>query len=286
MVPKKLQLLKRIENYQYNNNANIQDLADGTFKTTGNVTYALASHTFRDLKVFLVDSDSYKRGVIVPKKIDQKIAEKLDGVKNASTLFTFDIWKNVAFIPCFDRIISLADVLTLRDFKPLEQRHVTILIIEGISSLHEKRLQRGSFSEQDILLVCRGDQISFQIAGLENCACFNEKEPRNFLEMRSFRHILLLIGGPNAADEFGLISSLINTLSERQVLGSTEISRAREKVDAEYEKQKAKYEEKAKHEDSLSWSKDIFRKELAVYFPTAEALVTAVGGAYSQEKIV
>ncbi|RAR15461.1 hypothetical protein DDE83_001102 [Stemphylium lycopersici] len=238
MVPKKLQLPKRIENYQYNNNANIQDLADGTFKTTGNVTYALASHTFRDLKVFLVDSDSYKSGVIVPKKIDQKIAEKLDGVKSASTLFTFDIWKNVAFIPCFDRIISLADVLTLRDFKPLEQRHVTILvndIIEGISSLHENRLQRGSFSEQDILLVCRGDQISFQI--------------------------------------------------ERQVLGSAEISRVREKVGAEYEKQKAKYEEKAKHEDNPSWSKDIFRKELAVYFPTAEAVVTAVGGAYSQEKI-
>lgn len=123
-------------------------------------------------------------------------------------------------------------------------------------------------------------------AGLENCECMNGNEPRDSREMESFKSILLRIGGPNAADGFGLISSLIITLSKRQVLSRTEISRVREKVDAEYEKQKAKYEEKAKHEDNPSWSKDIFRKELAVYFPTAEALVTAVGGAYSQEKVV
>ena len=145
MVLKKLQLPKRIENYQYNKDANIQDLADGVFKTTGNVTYAFTNHTFRNLKVFLVDSDRYEYGKIVPKRIDQKIAEKLDGVKNASTLFTFDVWKNVAFIPCFDRIISLADVLTLRDSMPLEQRHVTILVndVSDLSSpLLAARTQR------------------------------------------------------------------------------------------------------------------------------------------------
>jgi hypothetical protein len=136
MVLKRLMLGERIANYQYNKDANIQDLADGTFKMIGNVMYAVVSHTFRDPKVFLVDSDSYKGGEIVPKKIDQKIAERLDGVKNASTLFTFDIWKNVAFIPCFDRIISLADVLTLRKIRPLGQQHVTILVndVSGLLS--------------------------------------------------------------------------------------------------------------------------------------------------------
>ena len=163
------------------------------------------------------------------------------------------------------------------------------------------------FSVKDILLVRRQDLFYFQIgknlkavrkatltveAGLEDCKCLEENEPTDGLELQSFREILELVGGPKQADRFDLISDLITALSNSQVLGSIEMTAVRERVEREDEKQKAKQEElkakhgepKEKHEMFPTWSKDIHRMELEIYFHAVRVLGTTVGGTFAKTK--
>lgn len=160
---------------------------------------------------------------------------------------------------------------------------------------------------KDILLVRRQNLLYFQIgkavrtmrkalltisAGLEDCTCFEGIEPTDRQELQSFRNILQLVDGRNKAHRSDLISALLSTLSNSQVLGSKELEAAYEKVRAKDDKLKAEYQKsredhekrRAEHERLPPYHKDIVRTELDVYIDAVRVLGTTFGGTIGQNQ--
>lgn len=136
-------------------------------------------------------------------------------------------------------------------------------------------------------------------AGLEDCTCFEGIEPTDGQELQSFRNILQLVDGRNKADRSDLISALLSTLSNSQVLGSKELAAAYEEVRAKDDKLRAEYKKwredhekrredhekrRAEHERLPPYNKDIVRMELDVYIDAVRVLGTTFGGTISQNQ--
>ncbi|KAB2100058.1 hypothetical protein AG0111_0g11676 [Alternaria gaisen] len=297
MLPRSFRLPGEVEKHKSSTTAHIGDLTKIIYQRNGSVTYAIVPQTFQRAKYVLVDSFAVNNipKSMSPKKIRQNVAERLAQLGPVSNLFTLDIWKNAAFIPYPRELASLQDILGIRDSWPFEERHVQILvddILAGISSLHKVNLQKSLFSVKDILLVRRQNLLYFQIAGLEDCTCFEGIEPTDRQELQSFRNILQLVDGRNKAHRSDLISALLSTLSNSQVLGSKELEAAYEKVRAKDDKLKAEYQKsredhekrRAEHESLPSYHKDIVRTELDVYIDAVRVLGTTFGGTISQNQ--
>ncbi|KNG52874.1 hypothetical protein DDE82_009007 [Stemphylium lycopersici] len=107
----------------------------------------------------------------------------------------------------------------------------------GLQSLHEVGLQRGSFSEQDILLVDRQYTYSFQIgktsadlskapltveAGLEKCEKARVDGPMNKDDLQSLAKILSLLKEHIQRQPPHLINTPRSSLQNWEDIGSIE----------------------------------------------------------------
>ena len=131
MALKSFRLPAKVGDYKFSTPADIGDLKKGLYETHGDVSYVMLPQINQQVKYVLVDRilvDNPRN--IHPKKIEKEIAQRLADLGPISTLFTLDIWKNVAFIPHFTNIVSLQDILGVQDTWPFETKHIKILVAD------------------------------------------------------------------------------------------------------------------------------------------------------------
>ncbi|KAI0570418.1 hypothetical protein Alg130_11239 [Pyrenophora tritici-repentis] len=123
-----LRLVEKVKAEKSNAPADI--VTDGLFRKFGGVTCAI--HPIDGcIKYVLVGSvDVNNPKTLSPKKIDKQVAMRLDKLNSVSTLFTLEIWSDVAFIRYFTDIASLQDILGVRDSWQIKARHVHVLVAD------------------------------------------------------------------------------------------------------------------------------------------------------------
>ncbi|KAF1952095.1 hypothetical protein CC80DRAFT_552847 [Byssothecium circinans] len=227
-----------------------RDYNPGLYRTIGNVTFSILPRRKKPrLSKFVLE-----------KSIAAIVAQRLADLGPVHALFTFELCADTTFIPHFTDAASLEEILEVRASWPFDPEHTQILgadILAGISSLHDVGLQRNRFDVADILLVCRENMYSFQIAGLENCTCTSGYEPTNLEELVSLVHILKYVDERIEPSGYPMIQGFVRFLEASKTLDSTSIKAASRFLPAEISE---------------------LRRELEIYLHAVRIFGTALGG--------
>jgi hypothetical protein len=135
MPPRVLVLPSEVGNHKLRTPASIGDLREALYITNGIVVYAIVPQKYQRAKHVLIDSVTNN-----PKIIDQEIARRLAKLGPVSTLFSLDVWQNAVFIPYVRDMVSLADILAIRESWSFKQEHVNILVDDVSAFCHFARI--------------------------------------------------------------------------------------------------------------------------------------------------
>ena len=118
-----MKLPSEVANDKLQTPAYIGDVREAIWITNGSLVYAVVPQKHQRTKHVLWD-----RVTNNPKMINQEIARRLAELGPVNTLFSLDVWQNAVFIPYVTDMVSLADILAIRESWSFKQEHVHILV--------------------------------------------------------------------------------------------------------------------------------------------------------------